>query len=407
MKNSIKILLLENSNVQAKTILQLLRNGENNISVLIAENRKSYIELLNDNAIDIIICNHVLPEGFNSLEAMRIAKNIYPNIPCILLSGSINDDFAIELLKEGFDDYVSNDHLFFLPFSIENVFLKYSYKSEITKLESEIKILQESYNIIDDEKKSMTQSIIFAERIQSLTLPKIDLLLNNFKEAFIYYKPKDIVSGDFYWFSANGDNVVIVVADCTGHGVSGSLLAMLGSNFLNEIVENENNYDNPTDILIKLDANLCKVLKQSVENNYQDGIDLALISINKKEKKIRFCGCNGSLLYIMNGQKKINIYKGNSYLIGGIDYYSINKKFVTEEINYESGDVIYMHTDGYVDQFGGDNNKKFNKNVFYNLLCSFQHLSLQYQCQLIEQRLLKWKGCFPQTDDILVVGIKL
>ena len=153
MKNSIKILLLENSNVQAKTILQLLRNGENNISVLIAENRKSYIELLNDNAIDIIICNHVLPEGFNSLEAMRIAKNIYPNIPCILLSGSINDDFAIELLKEGFDDYVSNDHLFFLPFSIENVFLKYSYKSEITKLESEIKILQESYNIIDDEKK--------------------------------------------------------------------------------------------------------------------------------------------------------------------------------------------------------------------------------------------------------------
>jgi len=406
MKNSIKILLLENSNVQAKTIFQLLKNNEETISVLIAEDRESYITLLNSDVFDIIICNHILPNGFNSLEAMRIAKNINPDIPCILLSGSIDDNFAIELLKEGFDDYVSSDHLFFLPFSIENVFLKNSFKQEVEKLEIANKKLQESYKIIESEKRIMTQSIVFAERIQSLTLPKIDILLENFKDAFIFYKPKDIVSGDFYWFSAKGDNVVIVVADCTGHGVSGSLLAMLGSNFLNEVVENESNYDNPTNILAKLDASLCRVLKQSTEDGYQDGIDLALVSINKKEKKIHFSGCKRSLLYLMKGQKKINAYKGNPYLIGGVDY-RIDKKFVSEEISYEDGDVIYMYTDGYVDQFGGDDNKKLLKDKFYTLLCSFQHLSLQYQCQLLEQRLLRWKGNLPQTDDILVVGVKL
>ena len=407
MKDSIKILLLDNSQTQTELISQLLKNSEYSTSILIAGDRKSYVDLLDKNKVDVIVCNHILPEGFNSLEAFRIAKNIYPNILCILLTGSIADDFAVEILKEGFDDYVHNDHLSFLPFSIENAYLKNLYKEEVAKLELANKELIKSYKIIEQEKINITQSIKFAERIQTLTLPKLDFLLKYFQEAFIFYKAKDIVSGDFYWFSAKGDVVTIVVADCTGHGVSGALLAMLGSNFLNEVIENETNSNHPTDILTKLDAHMCKVLNQTAsDSGYQDGIDMALVSINKREKKLYFCGCQRTLLYLVKGERKVNTYNGNSYLVGGVDY-RIEKTFPTQEINYETGDVIYMYSDGYVDQFGGKENKKFLKNNFFNLLTSFQHLSLEYQCQLLEQRLLRWQGDHDQTDDVLVVGVKL
>jgi serine phosphatase RsbU (regulator of sigma subunit)/CheY-like chemotaxis protein len=406
MKDSVKILLLNESAIQAKLISDLLLNNEFTTDILVANDRKSFIDLLDNNVVDIMICSHVLPEGFNSLEAFRIAKNIYPNIICILVSGTINDEFAIEILKEGFDNYINNDHLLFLPFSIENAYLKNLYRNEIASLKLKNKKWEKSYKLIEEEKKTITQSIIFASRIQALTLPKIDFLLKNFTEAFIFYKPKDIVSGDFYWFGEKNGNIIVVVADCTGHGVSGALLSMLGSNFLNEILADEDCTSNPSDILTSLDAHICKVLNQSVENGYQDGIDLGLVSINKTEKKLYFCGCERSLLYVLNNKKEIFEYKGNSYLVGGINY-RVEKTFLTEEINYETDDVIYMYSDGYVDQFGGENDKKLMKDNFFGILSSFQHLSLEYQGQLLEQRLLKWKGNNEQTDDILVVGIKL
>lgn len=406
MKDSAKILLLDNSEIQAELISNLLKNNEYTTDILIASDRKSFISILENNKIDVMICSHVLPEGFNSLEAFRLAKSTYPDILCILLSGTINDEFAIEILKEGFDDYVNNDHLSFLPFSIENAYLKNLYRDEVANLENVNKELERSYKIIEEEKKTITQSIIFAARIQALTLPKIDFLLKNFSEAFVFYKPKDIVSGDFYWFAEKNGNIIVVVADCTGHGVSGALLAMLGSNFLNEILADETCTNNPTDILTRLDAHICKVLNQSSGDGYQDGIDLALISINRTEKKIYYCGCQRSLLYLMKGEKKITTYKGNPYLVGGVDY-RIEKIFPTQEIKYETDDVIYMYSDGYVDQFGGKENKKLLKDNFFTLLNSFQHLGLEYQCQLLEQRLLRWKGTNDQTDDILVLGIKL
>ena len=406
MKDSIKILLLDDSDSQVESITKLLKNSEYTTSLLFAKDKKSFVDILDKNHVDVLISTHILPDGFNSLGAFRIAKNIYPSVLCILLSGSIEDDFAVEILKEGFDDYVSTDHLSFLPFSIENAYLRQLYRDEVSNLEVVNKELERSYKVIEEEKKSITQSIVFAERIQALTLPKLDFLLKRFPEAFIYYKPKDIISGDFYWFAEKDDNILIVAADCTGHGVSGALLAMLGSNFLNEVISNEDCTNNPTDILTRLDAHVCKLLNQASGDGYQDGIDLALISINKKEKKIYYSGCSRTLLYVLKGERKITTYKGMSYLVGGVDY-RVEKSFPTEEIPYEEGDVIYMYSDGFVDQFGGKENKKFLKDNFFTMLTSFQHLGLEYQCQLLEQKLLRWKGDLEQTDDILVLGIKL
>jgi serine phosphatase RsbU (regulator of sigma subunit) len=232
--------------------------------------------------------------------------------------------------------------------------------------------------------------------------------LRNFPEAFILHRPKDIVSGDFYWFhGGNGHGEFMsAVGDCTGHGVSGALLSMIGYNLLNDIVGDDNLLTNPTDILSELDLGICKLLKQDTEPGYQDGIDMSFVTINKKEKKIYFCGCKRPLLYLVRNEKKISVYKGEPYLVGGTDTRH-EKTFKTQEIDYIDGDIIYMSTDGYTDQFGGDRNRKFMKDKFSDMLLDIQHLNLCYQSQLLEQKIIKWQGDLEQTDDILVVGIKL
>lgn len=405
MRENIKILLLEDSPTDIELISYFLDKNGYTIPILLSNDEKSFIKQLDENKPDVILSDHTLPQ-FNSLKAFDIAKRKYPDIVFIVVSGYISEDFAIELLNEGIDDYIMKDNLHRLPHAIESAYIKCCYKKESINLENANKELENAYGLIELKNRNITQSIIFAERIQTLTLPKTDILFKNFSESFVFYKPKDIVGGDFYWFTNRNERFVAVVADCTGHGVSGALLAMLGSNLLTEIIENKDNFDSLTDILMELDSGVCKLLKQNVNNNYHDSIDLAMISIDKENKKIYFCGCKRSLLFFIKKEKTIMTYKGEPYLIGGVND-RIIKTFKTQEIDYEDGDIIYMYTDGYVDQFGGDDNKKMMKDRFINLLLSFQHLELEYQCQLLEQKLIKWQGEFEQTDDILVVGIKL
>jgi serine phosphatase RsbU (regulator of sigma subunit) len=197
-----------------------------------------------------------------------------------------------------------------------------------------------------------------------------------------------------------------VVADCTGHGVSGALLSMIGTNFLNEIASDDDIPAHPTSMLSVLDSGIRELLHQDSNSGYQDGIDIALVSIDKDHKKLFFSGCKRPLLIYKRKDKKITEYKGEPYLIGGVDS-QVDKSFVTQEIPYRSGDVIYMFSDGAVDQFGGENNKKLMKERFIDMLLSFKHLNLNYQGQLLEQKLNRWRGSQEQTDDILVMGIKL
>ena len=405
MRSSIKILILDNSKEDIERITKCLSENGYSIPVAISNDEPSFIKQLNEFVPDVILCDHVIP-GFNSFRAMDAARQKYPNIVFILVSGNICEEFAIELIKEGVDDYVMKNQLLRLPHVIEAAHIKHCYKEESKKLIHVNDELIHANEIIEAKNKSITQSIIFAERIQHATFPKIDAFLKEFSDAFILYKPKDIVSGDFYWIVNKNNRTMITVADCTGHGVSGALLSMIGYNFLNEIIENENNLNHPTDILSLLDSNIRKLLHQDVNSGYQDGIDIAFVSVDKENKKIFFSGCKRPLLIYRKKDKQIIEYKGEPYLIGGVDS-RITKTFRTQEISYKPGDVIYMFTDGYVDQFGGDENKKLMKDKFIDILQSFKHLGLYYQGQLLEQRIIKWRGDFEQTDDILVIGIKL
>ena len=405
MRSVVKILILDNILLDVDKIIKCLKENGYDIPPTVAHDEKTFIEQLNIDRPDVILSEHILP-GFNSFRALDIARQKYPGIVFILVSGDACEEFAIELLKEGIDDYVLKNHLLRLPHVIETSYIMNRYQNESQKLALTNEELIKANEIIEQRNKSMIQSIIFAERIQGLTLPKIDIVLKSFPEAFILYRPKDIVSGDFYWFNNINDRFIAVVADCTGHGVSGALLSMIGSGFLNEIVENEENIQHPKDILSLLDTNMCKLLHQDTSTGYQDGIDIALCSIDQSNKMIYFSGCKRPLLHYKRKEKQIVEYKGEPYLIGGVDS-RVVKTFKTQEIPYKTGDYIYMFTDGYVDQFGGTDDKKLMKDRFIEWLESFKHLNLNYQGQLLEQKLIRWRGNYEQTDDILVVGIKL
>jgi sigma-B regulation protein RsbU (phosphoserine phosphatase) len=405
LRSTIKILILDKSKEDSDKISKYLLEYGYLIPAETSNDELSFRKQLDEFDPDVILCDHVIP-GFNSFRAMDVARQKYPNIVFILVSSVICEEFALELIKEGIDDYVMKNQLIRLPHVIESSYIKHCYQQESKELVHVNEELVRANEIIKAKNKSMTQSIIFAERIQHVTFPKIDVYLKEFPEAFILYKPKDIVSGDFYWISNTNNRIMTVVADCTGHGVSGALLSMIGYNFLNDIIANENNLNHPTDILSLLDSNICKLLHQDENSGYQDGIDIAFISIDKENKKIYFSGCKRPLLLYKKKEKQIIEYKGEPYLIGGVDT-RITKTFKSQEIPYKTGDTIYMFTDGYVDQFGGVDNKKLMKENFIDILLSFKHLGLYYQGQLLEQRLIKWRGEFEQTDDILVVGIKL
>jgi len=409
LKKNTKILIIDDIE---KDVIELsnflIKDGYDQITVIKDEKSFNKLNLIEEKYNVIISESEIC--GLNCLQLYNIVQQKLPGVIFIVASDRISDEFGIELLKEGVDMYFLKSGLIKIPVVIEKLIIGRSYANEIKKLQGINEELKQAYKIIEGKNKSIIESITFAKRIQTLTLPKIDILLKNFDEAFILYRPKDIVSGDFYWFhGGNGEGIFMAaIGDCTGHGVSGALLSMIGYNLLNEIVGDDNLLINPTDILSELDSSICKLLKQDGADGcgYQDGIDMSFITIDKLNKKISFCGCKRPLLYIVRNEKKIIVYKGEPYLIGGVSEKTI-KTFKTQEIEYQTGDVIYMLTDGYTDQFGGERNKKFMKDKFGDILLSIQHLKLNYQSQLLEQKIIKWQGDYEQTDDILVVGIKL
>lgn len=405
VKENIKILILDESKEDVEKISQYLLDDGYKIPTVSCDSQSLFLTFLTDFNPDVIISEHNISD-YNSFNALDDARKHNPNIIFILVTDEVPEEFAVELLKEGVDDYVYKNHLLRLSHAIETAHLKREFAEEKKTLELINSKLSSANNIIALKNDEMMQSIMFAERIQNLVLPKLDVLLEEFKESFVIFKPKDIVSGDFYWFSKKGDTFMVTAADCTGHGVPGALLSIIGTNFLNEIIEDKNNFTHPSDILSLLDLNLTSLLQQDASSGYQDGIDIAFVTIDKKHKKLYFSGCKRPLLIYKARDKEMVEYKGEQYLIGGVEA-SVKKTFATQEIPYRIGDVIYMFSDGIVDQFGGPKNKKLMKNRFVEMLMSFKHLGLTYQKQLLEQKLKNWQGSQEQTDDIIILAIKL
>lgn len=258
--------------------------------------------------------------------------------------------------------------------------------------------------ILEVQKQEITDSIHYASRIQRAILPAETYIQSILKDYFILYKPRDIVSGDFYWTTLKDNRIVLTVADCTGHGVPGAFMSMLGVSFLNEIV-NEKGIVSPDEILNTLRGNIINALQQKEAiGGSKDGMDISMVSIDEKRKIIQYAGANNSLLVIRENQ--LTEIKPDKMPIA---IYLKMDSFLNHEIPYQNGDVIYLFSDGYTDQFGGPKGKKFMSKHFKEFLLSIHELPMITQQHKLDQRIEEWKseGSESQNDDICVIGLRL
>jgi len=253
-----------------------------------------------------------------------------------------------------------------------------------------------------EKNHDITSSIEYAKRIQQAILPPIDEIRKHLPNTFILYKPKDIVSGDFYWFGEKDGKLIIVAADCTGHGVPGALMSMIGHNLLNQIVL-EQGITDPGKILTQLNTMVQTVLKQGISAiDTTDGMDMALCTINKATQELQYAGAYRPL--IIAGKDTLTKVDADKKPIGGSQM-GMERSFKTNFHKLRKGDTIYMFSDGYADQFGGPDMKKFMLRRFMDKLLKINDLSVEKQEIDLLNELVKWQGNNEQVDDILVIGI--
>lgn len=291
------------------------------------------------------------------------------------------------------------------------------------EIEAQRDLLFDQKQAIEQYNLEIKESIEYARRIQTSTLPDLSLLNDIIEEHFILFRPRDIVSGDFYWTATVENTTVITVSDCTGHGVPGAFMSMLGMSVLKEIVQKEY-ITHPGVILRKLRKEIINALGQKgVSGEQRDGMDLSLITIDHESRKLEFAGAYNSIYLARKKNmakpaiQNISVFNPEDhaehvlYEIHAdkmpIAYYERMDKFTTNELDLLIGDIIYLFTDGYADQFGGPAGKKFMYKPFKRLLLSNAHLPMNQQQQVLNDTLDKWMGMLAQVDDICIMGIRI
>ncbi len=295
--------------------------------------------------------------------------------------------------------------------------------------------LQEAFEKIEDQNFRITQSITYAREIQRALFPPIDNLNRFLPESFIFFRPVDLVSGDFYWFREaqlapmtktpqvqtipseltdntpgingnwlpyNGDKFIITAVDCTGHGVPGAFMSMIGYNLLDSITGS--GVTKPDEILGNLHYGVRQALKQDETTN-RDGMDISLCVINKSDRTVEFSGANNPVLYIRDGE--VHMVKGDRMPIGGGSQKRTGRNYQSHTIKVDAPTSFYILTDGYTDQFGGEEGRKFSMKSFKELLLNIYQKPMPEQREILETHFNNWKASEDQIDDVLVIGFKL
>jgi len=275
---------------------------------------------------------------------------------------------------------------------------------------------------VEQKNSKITDSINYAKRIQQAVFPSVDFLNKNFTDSFIFFRPRGIVSGDFYWTTKRGNKIIIAVADCTGHGVPGAFMSLLGISFLNEVVLRAEN-NTAGEILNFMRQKIKTTLKQTGKNNEQkDGMDMALCIVDTENQKLEYAGAYNPL-YITRKQDKLTscknlanykLFKQNNTALIEIKadkqplaIHVKEKPFTTHQIDIQKNDKLYLFSDGYADQFNGKNGKKFMARNFKKTLIAIYDNPMNEQLDILNKTLDNWQNGSEQIDDILIVGIQI
>lgn len=363
----------------------------------------------------------------NGLQFLEKIKKFNPDTSVIMLTSNDHIETALESFHYGAADYVVKTHNPFLKIktSISKIFSENEKRSaeliisnKEQKLQTEEKEnraaefalvnrqkieVEISKHIVEEKNKNITDSINYARRIQEAKLPKKENIYASLPQSFVLFKPKDIVSGDFYFFHRNHKYIFIAAADCTGHGVPGAFMSMIGSEQLMDAVTQSTD---TSEILKSLNKGIKKSLHQtSSSESTRDGMDIAICSVDAENRIVKFAGANRPLWVIRKNQKRIEEIKAIKKAIGGLT--DDNQNFPTHELQLQHGDTFYISTDGYADQFGGQYGKKLMTKRFKEILIDIQDKPMTDQKIYLENYIENWKTGTEQVDDILVIGVRL
>jgi len=393
--NETKVLVVDDLDINLKLLSEILK--KNNISVTTTNSGEEAIHLAHEINPDLILLDIAMPEkdGFDVCTELK-NSSATNNIPIIFLTARNQTEDIVKGLEMGAVDYLTK------PYKSQELISRINTHIDLKKAKDIINNQNEElkqYNL------QLTKSLQYARHIQEKLLPKDRILQKYLDDYFIVYIPKHIVSGDFYWLTEQSGLVFLAVIDYTGHGMPGALMSMIGNTLLNEIII-KNKVHDPAQILHELNIEIIKTLNKGKEISEIDneGMDISLCVIDKAKKKIKVSCANQDFFYIQNNKR--HKIEGQIISIGRRFPENGNINFITHTIDISQPTFVYLFTDGYQDQFGGPENKKYQVNNLENLLFELHDLTLNEQKQLLQEQFMKWKMEAEQTDDILVIGFK-
>ncbi len=271
------------------------------------------------------------------------------------------------------------------------------------KVEERTQEIQYQKDILESKNREILDSINYAKRLQDAILPTRQVFKANLRRSFVMFKPKDIVSGDFYWMEPIEDNkVLLAVVDCTGHGVPGAMVSVVGANSLQRCV-NEFGLREPAKILDQLSDIVTKTF-ESEEEDVRDGMDMSLVSLDFDNHSLEYAGANNPLWVVKHDTKELMEIKADKQPIGHYDY---RNHFTNHKVQLDSEDCVYLFSDGYPDQFGGERGKKFKYKTLKDLLIEIHDHSMQKQLEILQETFTTWQGELDQIDDVCVVGVRI
>lgn len=392
LEKSYKILIVDDNYKNIQLLGSVLKSE--NYNVEFATNGLQALEWIYEDNFDLIILDVMMPEMSGYQVADILSKNEkYNKIPIIFLTAMNDSKSIVDGFNLGAQDYVSK------PFNIDELLARIKNQLAIKKA-NELIInysakLEESLFVVNE-------SINYAKIIQKALYPKKEKIGKIFEEYFVLNIPKDTISGDFYWIKKINNKVFFAVADCTGHGVPGAMMSMLGMSLLNEVVV-ANHTLNANEILNILRDKIKEALSQSIDNvTALDGMDISFCILNLENNILQYAGAYNSLLFVRNN--KLLSVKADKQPIG---IHIKEWSFTNNIVQLQKGDIIYLSTDGYYDQFGGANTQKFLKRNFEELLTTVSKHNLSEQYCLLLRNFQQWKGQNEQTDDVMIIGIKI